>query len=134
MTALTIIGCGAGKRAGRSPAGDMYTGAYFRCCLATATAIGNETYILSARYGLLGLADEIEPYDLTIGQAGAVTADQLAEQATSRGLLGRPVLALCSARYAALLGQVWSEVSTPLAGLGIGQQRHVLAVMRQLAG
>lgn len=34
------------------------------------------------------------------------------------------------ARYTALARQVWPGLETPLAGLGIGRQRYVLAVMR----
>jgi uncharacterized protein DUF6884 len=129
---VVIIGCGARKRAEPAEAASMYTGPYFRSCLATALAVAprERIYILSARYGLLALADPIKPYDLTIGQPGAVTAAQLADQATARGLGGQHVTALCNARYAALIRQVWDDVSTPLAGLGIGRQRHVLAVLR----
>lgn len=129
---IVIVGCGARKRSAASSAADMYLGPYFRSCLATATAIAtrSQVYILSARYGLLGLSDVIEPYDLTIGQPGAITAPELAAQANERGIAAEPVTALCGARYAALARQVWPQVSTPLAGLGIGHQRHVLAVLR----
>jgi hypothetical protein len=130
---IVIIGCGARKLAEPAPAADMYVGPYFRSCLATATAIAprGRVYILSARYGLLGLDDPIEPYDLTMGQPGAVTADQLAAQAADRGITGYAITALCSARYAAMIRQVWADVSAPLAGLGIGRQRHALAIMRE---
>ena len=129
---LVIVGCGARKRADRAPAAGLYTGPYFRACLATATAIAarDHVLILSARYGLLALDDQVDPYDLTLGQPGAIDARQLAEQAHARGLFGSAVIALCGARYAALLGEIWADVRTPLAGLGIGQQRHVLAAMR----
>lgn len=129
---LVIIGCGAAKLDRPAPAAQLYTGQHFRACLATATAIAprDSILILSARYGLLGLDDPAEPYDLTMGQPGAIGADQLATQATARGQLNQPVIALCSARYASLARQVWADVATPLAGLGIGRQRHALAVMR----
>jgi hypothetical protein len=39
-------------------------------------------------------------------------------------------VALCGKRYAALARQVWATVETPLAGLGIGRQLHVLALLR----
>lgn len=132
---VVLVGCGAAKREVRSAAAELYTGPYFGACLATARAIAApaDIFILSARYGLLGLGDEVDPYDLTLGQPGAVDARQLAEQAACRGLEGRAVIALCGGRYAALAGQVWADVSTPLAGLGIGHQRHVLAEMRRAA-
>lgn len=132
---IVIVGCGAGKRAEPCDAGEMYTGPYFRSCLAAALDLApfGRVLILSARYGLLGLYDPIEPYDLTIGQPGAVTAARVATQADERGITGLPVTALCSARYAAVLAQVWADVATPLAGLGIGRQRHALALMRSEA-
>lgn len=135
MRPLIVVGCGARKRASAAPAADLYTGPYFSACMAAATAIAprEDIVILSARYGLLALDEQAEPYDQTLGQPGAISARQLAGQAERRGLAGRPVTALCSARYAALLRQVWADVSTPLAGLGIGRQRHVLAVMREQA-
>lgn len=130
---LVVIGCGASKRAERCAAGSLYTGPYFGSCLATARAIApaGRVLILSAKHGLLALSDEVDPYDLTIGQPGAVTPARVAEQASERGITGQHVTALCSARYAAILRHVWPDVATPLAGLGIGRQRHVLAVMRE---
>lgn len=129
---LVIIGCGADKLDRPAPAASLYTGQHFRVCLATALAIAprDSVLILSARYGLLGLDDHAEPYDLTIGQPGAVSVGQLAAQARTRGQLDRPAVALCGKRYAALVRAVWSDVTTPLAGLGIGRQRHALAVIR----
>ncbi len=133
---IVIIGCGARKLDRPAPARSMYVGPYFRACLATAEAITDpgRAFILSARYGLLGLDDPIEPYDLTMGQPGSVSVGELAAQATERGITDEPVTALCGARYAMLIGRVWPRVSIPLAGLGIGRQRHVLAVMRSAPG
>jgi hypothetical protein len=129
---IVIIGCGARKLSHPAPAAELYTGPYFRDCLATARVLAGDhnVLILSARHGLLGLADVIGPYDLSMGQPGSVTAVIVAWQAEARGLLGSPVTALCGARYVRVLREVWPDVRTPLAGLGIGQQRHQLAVMR----
>lgn len=129
---LVVIGCGAAKLDRPAPAADLYVGSYFRLALAAAQQLADrdDVLVLSALHGLLGLGDVVAPYDLTMGQPGSVTAQQLAEQAAARGQLARPVLALCSSRYAAMLQQVWSDVATPLAGLGIGYQRQVLARLR----
>ena len=130
--ALVIVGCGARKRTLPAPACDMYVGPYFRATLLAATALADrsDVLILSAKYGLLGIGQPVEPYDLTLGQPGAITAGQLAHQAAQRGITGRTVTALCGARYTALARQVWPDLRAPLAGLGIGQQLHVLAQMR----
>jgi hypothetical protein len=136
MTApLVIIGCGARKRAEPTAARELYTGPYFRSCLSTALAIADpgDVLILSARHGFVRLDTWIGPYDVTIGQPGAVTATWLRAQARLGGWLDRPVTALCGARYASLLAEVFTDVKTPLAGLGIGRQRHVLAELRRAA-
>lgn len=126
---LVVIGCGAAKLGHPAPAADLYTGQHFRACLRAARALvpDDRIFVLSARYGLVGLADVIEPYDLRMGQPGAVTVLDVTRQAVARGLAGRPVIALCAARYADMLRVAFPGVRTPLAGLGIGRQRHVLA-------
>jgi cytoplasmic iron level regulating protein YaaA (DUF328/UPF0246 family) len=135
VSELVIIGCGQLKRDHAAPAGQLYIGQHFTACLRTALAIADraDVRILSALHGLLTLDDVTAPYDVTMGQPGAVSGDLVATQAAADELLGRQVIALCSARYVAVLREVWPEVTTPLAGLGIGYQRHALAVMRQAA-
>lgn len=131
---VVIVGCGAAKVGYPAPARSLYVGSYFTMCLSAAEALTTQSrvFILSARYGLLPVASpvEIEPYDLTMGEPGSVDARQLAAQAVEHGISDEPVIVLCGARYAALVRQVWSHVSAPLAGLGIGKQRHVLSVLR----
>jgi hypothetical protein len=129
---LVIIGCGADKRDVPSAAGQLYTGAHFRMCLATALAIADrgDVLILSALYGLLRLDDLVAPYDLTMGERGAVKAGELFLQAAALDVAGRPVIALCGRAYADVLAQVFADVRRPLAGLGIGEQRHALAELR----
>lgn len=133
MGQLVIIGCGALKRPAPAPAGDLYIGPLFASAKRAALAVAApaDILILSALHGLRGLDEETEPYDLTIGQPGAITAGIVAQQAAERQLLWRPVVALCSRRYADICREVWSGVRAPLAGLGIGYQRHELAVIAQ---
>ena len=130
---VVLVGCGARKAAGPAVAADLYTGPYFRACLLAALALAprDRIFVLSARHGLLGLDDgPIAPYELTLGQPGAVDAAVIRAQAAARQIADAPVVALCGARYAALARRVWATVGTPLAGLGIGRQRHVLALLR----
>ena len=134
---IVIVGCGARKCGARGqaapvPAGRMYTGPYFTACLRAAWAITGRDgiFILSAKHGLLRPFDVIAPYDLTLGQPGAITAQELTVQAYACGIEDRAVTALCGARYADLARKVWPDLRTPLAGLGIGQQLHVLGQMR----
>ena len=126
---LVIVGCGAGKLDHPAPASALYTGQHFRLCLRAALALADHrrVLILSARYGLVGLPDVIAPYDLSIGQPGAVGAALVARQADARGLADAAPVVLAAARYADVCRAVWPTVAAPLAGLGIGRQRAALA-------
>lgn len=133
MSELVVIGCGARKLSHAAPAAALYTGVYFAECLQTAremTGDDHRVLILSAHYGLVGLADVIEPYDLRMGQPGAVRVAEVRDQAAARGVLGDTVTALCGSMYAAVLCEVWPDLRTPLAGLGIGYQRQKMRELR----
>ncbi|MFF4902535.1 DUF6884 domain-containing protein [Streptomyces sp. NPDC001068] len=133
---LVIIPCGSSKLDHAAPAGELYVGSYHRSCRAAAdalTADGGTVLILSALYGLVPLEQEIEPYDLRMGQLGSVAVEKLREQAQELGVDGaQEVVILAGETYtdAALL--VWPEASTPLAGLG-GMGYHLQYLARLAA-
>lgn len=127
---IAIIGCGARKLPYAAEARQLYIGSYFRACLRAAEAAApGRAFILSAKYGLLDPSTLIRPYDLTLGQPGAVGVDFVAAQAARLGVADERVIALCGSRYAELARQVWPNVETPLAGLGIGNQLHALRLL-----
>jgi hypothetical protein len=129
---FVVISCGAAKLGHAAAAAELYTGQYFRACHMTAAELAPDRWlILSAKYGLLWPWQQIAPYDLTIGEPGAITAREVTIQAARLGMLGQHVTALCSARYADVLGEVFPNVWRPLAGLGIGRQRAMLAELRR---
>jgi len=131
---VVIISCGALKLPHPAPAAELYVGQHFRAQLTAARALTPDArvFILSARYGLVRLADVIAPYDLTIGQPGAICAAHITEQARHMRLdHERRVIVLAPARYAALCRRTWPALETPLAGLGIGYQRAALARIRR---
>lgn len=135
---LVVIACGASKLDHRAPAVRLYTGQHFRASLAAALSVARDpstiVRILSAKYGLLRLDELVDPYELRMGDAGSVTGDELADQAAELGDVEH-VLALCPAAYADRLAEAFpaAVVERPLAGLGIGKQRHVLAELRRQA-
>lgn len=133
---IVVIGCGAAKLERRAPAAELYTGQHFRVCRSTAEALAGpgRWFILSARYGLVAPSAELEPYELRLGQDGAVGWPQVRRQALRLGVLGEPVTALCGAAYAEVLEHVFRDVRRPLAGLGIGHQRGMLRALRETAG
>lgn len=63
---IALIGCGNKKNDKPCKAREMYTGFLFRKRLEFCELFANKTYILSARYGLLNLDDEIIPYNLRL--------------------------------------------------------------------
>lgn len=125
---IAVVPCGSAKQVQKCPAGEMYLGSYHAACRrfagAWVKAHGGEVLILSAKYGLLGLADLIEPYELRMGKPGCVTATFVLGQAESRGLLAaRHVLALGGRDYTRVCEAIWPHCATPLAGVGgIGKQ------------
>ncbi|MBY8879659.1 DUF6884 domain-containing protein [Actinacidiphila acidipaludis] len=133
---LIVIPCGARKLDHRARAADLYIGSYHRACRRAAEALRpDHLLILSARHGLLGLDDEIEPYDTAHGAEGSVTADVLRDQAVRRGIAELdPVVALGGARHVALVAAVWPHARTPLNGTrGMGEQIARLSAMARSA-
>jgi len=122
---VIIVACGSKKRNEPSRARDLYAGPYFRAALSYALAVSpaRDVFILSAKYGLLGLNDEIEPYDVAIGDPGAIMSKELSDQAEVFGLLRERVTVLGGARYVKFCRKVWRDIEAPLEGKGgIGTQ------------
>jgi len=126
---IVVVPCGVAKRSHRTAAGAMYTGAYHRACMryARSIVVPEQIRILSAKYGLLELADEIEPYNLKMGQPGCVTAAKVWQQAQRAGILDATVIALGGRHYTAICRAVWPACFTPLKGVGgMGKQMQWL--------
>lgn len=132
---LIVVPCSGAKVAARyAEAGQLYTGTLHRAARMAADALDGHTVILSANYGLLELAQRVENYSVTFGEAGAVpvnwVADQLARYAPAR------VVSLCPGRYTAVLAEaaqaVGVELVAPLAGAGgVGVMRGRLRAIRE---
>lgn len=122
---MVIVACGAKKLDREARARDLYVGPYFKTCLAYALAIAlaKRIFILSAKYGLVGLSDIIEPYNYRLGRPFAVTEFSLTTQAEQLGLLGQKVTVLGGRKYVGLCRKVWKKLEAPLEGKGgIGKQ------------
>ena len=117
---MIVIPCGASKQAHRAIAGRMYTGSYHKACLrwALTNTDANHVYILSAKYGLLGLQDVIKPYNLVMGQPGSVTVAVVSQQAHDRGLLAADVIGIGGRKYTGVIRVVWPNADTPLDHVG----------------
>ncbi|MGZ2361479.1 hypothetical protein LRE75_33175 [Streptomyces sp. 372A] len=134
---MIIVSCGGRKITTEQPvpAGEMYCGSYHIALRRAADelAIQNQEsnvhlLIMSALHGLVALDDLIEPYDLRMGDEGAVTTEKLRQQAANLGLLHADVTVLGPRAYVEAARTVWSGLTDVLAGArGIGEQMAKLA-------
>ncbi|NMI63190.1 DUF6884 domain-containing protein [Streptomyces sp. RLA2-12] len=133
---VVVIPCSGPKLGHAAPAGKLYVGKLHTHARRTAdalTAHGGTVLVLSALHGFLPLDQVIEPYDHTWDDAGSVTVEELRAQAAELGLTGADVVLLTPSRYTQRAAAVWPQARTPLAHLGIGQQRGRLTAMRENA-
>ncbi|MFF3416807.1 DUF6884 domain-containing protein [Streptomyces sp. NPDC002698] len=123
---LILVACGGKKLdTDRAAAGEMYVGSYHKACRKAADALGDWVMVLSAKYGLVGLDDEIDAYDVRVNDPDAITPEELAKQALDLEILDADVTVLGGSDYVKLASRVWN-VNAPLSG-GIGQQLKQLA-------
>jgi hypothetical protein len=119
-TPLVIVGCGKAKQHAPAPALELYTGGYFEAARAYALTLAPEARILvlSAKYGLLRGDRVIAPYDLKMGQPGAITPRQVAVQASAMGLTHElQVISLAGRLYEPHVRAAWPHARFPLHDL-----------------
>jgi len=123
---IVIVACGSKKLDRPARARDLYVGPYFRACLSYALKIApaRNIFILSAKYGLIGINDVIEPYDKKLGAPFSVAEFSLTTQAEQFGLLKAKVTVLGGRKYVGLCRKVWRKgLKAPLEGKGgLGRQ------------
>lgn len=131
---IAIIPCGGAKVDSAAPARDLYTGSMFRHTLAAVEASGDydAVLILSAKHGLVELDTVLAPYDVTMGDADAITVDALAVQAQALGFDAEDVDAygFLPGAYLDVLDEALRTLDvyvSPVyeAAPGIGYQRQV---------
>ncbi|MEU6704709.1 DUF6884 domain-containing protein [Streptomyces wuyuanensis] len=127
---VVLVACGGAKsiESGTAPAGEMYSGSYFRACSRAAEALGGRTLVLSAKYGAVPLDSPIEVYDVRMGSPEAIDGGELKRQAEELGLLNAEVTVLGGQDYVRLAREVWPDAQAPLSG-GIGKQLQQLATI-----
>jgi hypothetical protein len=133
---IVIVACGAKKIDREARARDLYVGSYFKACLAYALTLAKakDVFIISAKYGLVGLNDVIEPYDKKLGAPFSVTEFSLTDQAELLGLLTKKVKVIGGRRYVGLCRKVWRKgLVAPLEGKG-GLGKQIQWMRRQTDG
>ena len=67
MKRIVLISCVSRKGNQKTKAKDLYKGALFKNSLTYAQKLNpDKIFIISAKYGLVDLNEEIEPYDVTL--------------------------------------------------------------------
>ena len=111
----------------------LYTSPLFKKSLSYAQSLNPDAiYILSAKYGLVELDQEIEPYDLTLNH---MSADQiktwaarvLAQLSEKADLRQDHFIFLAGQKYRQYLLPKIKSYEIPLEGLPIGKQLQFLS-------
>lgn len=130
MKKIVLLSCGKKKRNRRAKAGDMYVGDLFTKSLnyAKQKLSPDKVFILSAEHGLLGLGDEIEPYNKTLNDMGEGEkrqwASKVLKQLQSRVDLDSDHFTfLAGDDYRKFLTPHIRHYSVPMEGLRIGEQQ-----------
>lgn len=125
---VALIGCSKVKATTTCAAREMYRSALFRAALRWALLHADQVLVLSAKHGVLGLDDVIEPYDETLPryQAGRLAWGARVAAELDRRLpdLDTELAVLAGELYA---DPIWFEDrdvywSEPLRGLAIGER------------
>jgi len=131
MTQWTaFVSCTKAKRAVPCAARDLYISPLFRGLREYAESSADRWFILSAKYGILGPEEIVEPYDRTLNKMSK--AERLAWWSDVKRDLIRivpersQVMLLAGSRYREniepFLRRLNCEVEIPLEGLTLGRQ------------
>lgn len=130
---IVLISCVSEKLSHKAKAKDLYISALFTKALAYARCLHPDAvYILSARYGLLDLETEIEPYDLTLNVMGAQeirswSAEVLRQLRRKTDLQRDRFIFLAGNKYRKYLTPHLAHCKVPMEGLPIGKQLQFLS-------
>ena len=132
MAKIVLISCVSKKLDRKSKSGDLYISPLFRYALKYTKSLNpDKIFILSAKYGLVGLDDEIEPYDLTLNKMKSdeikIWANNVLKQlARESDLNNDEFIFLAGENYRKYLLPNIKNYKIPLKGLGIGKQLKFL--------
>jgi len=132
MSSIVLISCVSKKLPYKARAADLYISPLFRMNLHYAEQFApSKIFILSAKYGLISVEKEIEPYDLTLNNMSA--KERKAWAAKVLGQL-REYCSLSQDHFIFLAGQKYRQYlipylksyEIPLKSLTIGKQLQFL--------
>ena len=133
MKKIVLISCVSQKRSYRSKSKDLYISTLFKKNLAYARRLNPDViYILSAKYGLLDLETEIDPYNQTLNTMSTgeirIWADKVLQQLRQvANLHDDHFIFLAGMKYRKYLLLNLRSYEIPLEGLTIGKQLQALS-------
>jgi cytoplasmic iron level regulating protein YaaA (DUF328/UPF0246 family) len=125
---IVFLSCVKSKANNPCEAQKMYTSDLFKKSLHYAKSLKpSKIYILSAKYGLLELADVISPYEQTLNamteKERKIWAYKVIKQCEQKGIdFAEKTVFLCGNNYRKYVMQKFKNATAPLSKLGIGQQ------------
>lgn len=132
MRRVVLISCASRKLKYKAEAENLYVSPLFKLNLSYARSLKpDKIFILSAKYGLVGLEDVIEPYDLTLNNLTAAEIKDWAERVIGQlekkiELEDDEVTFLAGNNYRKYLISKIKHYQVPLRGLSIGRQLQFL--------
>ncbi|MBS3144929.1 hypothetical protein J4208_05075 [Candidatus Woesearchaeota archaeon] len=132
MAKTVLISCVSSKLTHRAKAKDLYISPLFKYNLRYARTLNPENIlILSAKYGLVPLEKEIDPYNQTLNTMKDKEIKSWAEQVIHElkkevDLNTDEIIFLAGSRYRKYLIPHIKNYKIPLQGLGIGKQLQFL--------
>lgn len=126
---IIFISCVKNKMDSPCIARNMYVSDLFKKSLLYAEQLDESAtiYILSAKYGLLELNEQIEPYELTLNTMNKKQrkewSDKVLMQCKEKGIsFDEEAIFLCGKKYREFLMNEFKNSSAPLEHMGIGEQ------------
>jgi hypothetical protein len=138
MSTIVLISCVSKKLPYKAKARELYVSPLFRLNLQYAQKLTpTRIFILSAKFGLVNLDDEIEPYDITLNNMSVADrrawSQKVLEQMKEFCELNRDhFIILAGQKYRQYLLSHLKSYDILMEGLRIGKQLQYLK--RQLAG
>ncbi len=129
---IVLISCVSKKLSRKAPARDLYISPLFRLNFQYATKLApSKIYILSAKYGLVNIEDEIEPYNVTLINMSASERKKwatkvLVQLSECSDLRRDHFIFLAGNKYRQYLIPKLKSYDVPMQGLPIGKQLQFL--------
>lgn len=132
MSRIVLISCVSKKLSHKTRAKDLYISPLFKLNLAYAKYLNpDKIFILSAKYGLVNLEEEIEPYNITLNAMRSKEIKKWASNVVEElskvaDLKNDEFVFLAGDKYRKFLIPQIKNYKVPLEGLSIGRQLQFL--------